>query len=273
METLGVDMASGRASEVIVLPRQSYRPLISGLATGLFVLALLFKLYWLSLPLLALAIASLFAWTHGIGTRHDVEALPIGHGDALPVHWQTERPPSWWAMAFAITADATMFASLLFGALFLWLVAPGWPPPGSTGPALLPALLAVLALVAGAVLGRRAVAMLKGGGSPVLPLGACAAAQLGAALLFFIMAAQVPAPTAHAHQATVFVILAYAGARAGFGALLALYGLWRWHDGYLSALRSLDLRIGRLWHDYAAATGLAALAATALLALLAGTGA
>ena len=273
METLGVDMASGRPEQVIVLPRQSYRPLVSGLLTGSFVLALLFKLYWLSLPLLALAIASLFAWTHGIGTRHDVEALPIGHGDALPVHWQTERPPSWWAMAFAITADATMFASLLFGALFLWLVAPGWPPPGSTGPALLPALLAVLALVAGAVLGRRAVAMLKGGGSPVLPLGACAAAQLGAALLFFIMAAQVPAPTAHAHQATVFVILAYAGARAGFGALLALYGLWRWHDGYLSALRSLDLRIGRLWHDYAAATGLAALAATALLALLAGTGA
>src|SRR5690606_3638254 len=138
--------------------RQTYRPLISGVLTGLFVLALLFKLYWLSLPLLALAVASLFAWTHGIGTRDDLEPLPIGHGEALPVHWQTARPPSWWAMVFAIAADVTMFASLLFGALFLWLVAPGWPPSAATGAALPPALLAALALGASAVLGRRALA-------------------------------------------------------------------------------------------------------------------
>jgi cytochrome c oxidase subunit I+III len=272
METLGVDMATGRPEQLIVLPRQSYRPLVSGIATGLFVLALLFKLYLAALALLALTIASLFAWTQGIGTRRDLDLLPIGHGETLPVHWQTARPPSWWAMAFAIAADATMFASLLFGALFLWLVAPGWPPPAAAGLQPVPALLAAAALGAGAVLGRLALAALKAGDPPVSRLWACAVAQACAAVLFFTMAAAVPAPTAHAHNATILVILAYAGARAVFGALLALYGLWRWRDGYLSARRCLDLRIGRLWHDYAAGSGLAALAAVVLLSLLAGAG-
>ena len=251
METLGVDMTTGKPEQVIVLPRQSYKPLISGLATCGFVLCLLFKFYLASLVLLALTVASLLAWTQGVGTRHDVGELPIGHGETAPVHWETERPPSWWAVVFACAADATLFSALLFGALFLWLVAPGWPPSSIAGPALLPALLAAAAVRAGRLV-------------------VCAAAQLLAVLVFFLMAAQVPAPTAHAHQATLFVILVYAGVRAALGAILALHGLWRWHGGYVSARRSLDLRIALLWHGYAAATGLVALAATMLLALLAG---
>ncbi|MCO5156760.1 MAG: cytochrome c oxidase subunit I [Aquamicrobium sp.] len=270
METLGVDMASGKPGEVIVLPRQTYRPLISGLATGCFVLALLFKFYLASLVLLALTIASLVAWTAGVGTRADLGPLAIGHGETAPVHWETQRPPSWWAMAFACAADATLFASLLFGALFLWLVAPGWPPPSAAAPAMVPALAAALVLAATAACGRRAVAALGNGASPVAWLAACAGAQGATVALFGWMAAGVPAPTVHAHHATVFVILVYAGIRAALGALLAGYGLWRNHAGYVSPVRSLDLRIGALWHDYATVTGLVALGAAMLTAFLAG---
>src|SRR5690606_1277413 len=77
METLGVEIASGTPSEVIVLPRQSYKPLISGLATAGVVLCLLFKLYALAVVLFAVTIASLFAWTGGVGTKRDLAALPI----------------------------------------------------------------------------------------------------------------------------------------------------------------------------------------------------
>ncbi len=270
MEVLGVDMTSGRMDSVIVLPRQTYKPLVSGLATGAFVLCLLFKAYWLSLVFLALTVASLLAWTKGIGTTEDLGDLPVGHGEHAPVHWETERPPSWWAMALTCAADATLFASLVFGALFLWLVAPGWPPadivfpgPGST-------VLAAMMIVAAPVVGRLGVRALAAGRSPVLSLALAAVAQVIAVLAFWLMAAQVPAPTGHAHQATVFVILVYGGIRAGIGAILAGYGLWRSHAGYVSARRSLDLRIGNLWHGYAAATGLIALAAVLLVGMLAG---
>ena len=271
MEVLGVDMTSGKMDSVIVLPRQTYKPLVSGLATGAFVLCLLFKAYWLSLVFLALTVASLLAWTAGIGTREDLGELPVGHGEHAPVHWETERPPSWWAMVFACAADATLFASLLFGALFLWLVAPGWPPADIVAPSIAMAALAAVMMVSAPVLGRLAVAALAESRLPVLSLALAGGAQLIAVLVFWLMAAQVPAPTSHAHQATVFVILVYGGVRAGIGAILAGYGLWRSHAGYVSARRSLDLRIGNLWHGYAAATGLIALAAVLVVGLLAGS--
>ena len=271
METLGVDMATGEPDQVIILPKQTYKTLWSGLATGGFVLCLLFKFYLLSLVMLAITIASLIAWTGGMGAREDIGTLPIGHGKAVPPHWETERPPSWWAMVFTISADATLFASLLFGALFLWLVAPGWPPPSPATPDIAFTVACGLALLIAAFSGRRAVAALQAGVSPGAWLGAGAGAQLSAVVLFGLMAAKVPEPTAHAHNASVFVILIYGGIRAGIGALFAFYGLWRAYAGYLSARRSLDLRIGRLWHDYAAISGFVVLATTALTAFLAGS--
>src|SRR5690606_39135118 len=256
METLGVDMTTGRPEQVIVLPRQSYKPLASGLATGGFVLCLLFKLYWLSLLLLALTIVSLLAWSRGMGATDDMDDLAAGRGLYQPPHWETERPPSWWALVFACAGDATLFASLLFGALFLWLVAPGWPPAIAAAPALAPALLAAMMIVAATMAGRRAVSGLQKDASPLAWLLVAGGTQLLAMAAFLVMAVQVPEPTAHAHQATLFVILVYAGIRTAIGALFALHGLMRWQGGYLSARRSLDLRIARLWHDYAAVTGL-----------------
>src|SRR5690606_41802085 len=40
----------------------------------------------------------------------------IGRGQSAPPHWQVERPPSWWAMLFAIGGDTVLLSSLLFGA-------------------------------------------------------------------------------------------------------------------------------------------------------------
>jgi len=269
METLGVDMATGAPSEIVILPNRTFKPLISGVLTLFFVLCLLFKFYWLSLVVLALVFASLLAWSHGMGARRDCEELAAGNGLVLPLHWQAERPPSWWAMVLACAADATMFASLLFGGLFLWLVAPQWPPALVARPSVVLALFAALMIGAAAVSGRLAVRALQERGPVPLWLGLVGATQLAAAFLFLLMAAQIPAPTSHAHQATSLAILVYAAIHAGIGAIFAMHGFWRWHGGYLSALRSLDLRIARIWHDYAAVTGLVSLAATFLLAFLA----
>ena len=271
METLGLDMTSGKPEEVIVLPRQTFLPLWSGLLTGGFVLCLLFKQYWLSLVFLTATVASLLAWTRGIGEREDRGELPIGHGGTLPIQWESERPPSWWAMVFTCVADATLFSSLLFGALFLWLVAPGWPPPAIYTPSVVLAGLAALAAIGAASASRHAVNALLGGGTPALGLLVCGAVHAVATIVLFVMAAQVPDPTGHAHLATGFVILVYAGIRSMIGMIFVLHALLRHRGGFLSARRSLDLRIGKIWHDYTAVTGLIALVATMLMAFLAGT--
>ncbi|MBI1620990.1 cytochrome c oxidase subunit I [Aquamicrobium zhengzhouense] len=269
METLGVDMATGKPGEVIVLPNRTYKPLISGVLTCAFVLCLLFKFYWASLLVLALVVGSLLGWASGMGSRRDCALLEAGRGLVLPPHWQTERPPSWWAMVLVCAADATLFASLLFGGLFLWLVAPAWPPPLVAQPSLTIALFAAMMVIGASLSGRLAVSALRQKRSAIVMLRLAGVAQAAGFATFLLMALQVPDPTAHAHLAVIFVVLIYAAIHAGIGVILALHGLWRWHGGYLSALRSLDLRIAQLWHYYAAVTAIISLLATFLFAFLA----
>ena len=154
-----------------------------------------------------------------------------------------------------------MYGSLLFGGLFLWVVAPGWPPPHAATIALVPAIIAAVGAVGAAGAGRLSVRRLHANASPAGWLTCALAAHvLGAAALGW-MAGRIDDPTRHAQGAILFVLLIYAGLRSGLGAVLSGYGLWRWNAGYVSRIRSLDLRIGRAWHDYAAVSGLVALAA------------
>jgi cytochrome c oxidase subunit I+III len=265
MESLGVDMISGRPDQVVILPNSTYLPLWTALATGSFVLAVLFKLYWLSVLPLAVTVALLLAWTRTTGFDRDHGALPIGRGELAPPHLEAEGAPSWWAMVFVLVANATLYASLLFGMLFLWLVAPGWPPERIVGVAVVPSLVAAAALVGAALCGRIAVSANAASHSPIAWLALCAAGNAAATICFFLLLPAMQDATAHAQAATAFVILAYAGLHAALGALLAVFGISRVLSGKVSPRRSLDLRIGQLWHGYTALAGLAALAALFLM--------
>ncbi|APT59591.1 cytochrome c oxidase subunit I [Roseomonas gilardii] len=271
-ETLAVEIATGKPEQIVVLPRPSFLPLWSALATGVVFVALLLGIYWLApLGLLATVIL-LLCWTPDPAARRDSGPIPAGRGLMLPPHAESGSAPSLWAMRFTLVADATLFASLLFGAAFLYVVAPNWPPPAmlSVGRATggwLPGGLVLLALALAAVGGRWAVAANARGRTAGRAAGLLLA-LLGhgmalAALLRLLRL--VPDPTAHAVGALGAALLAYAALHAALGLLFAGFGLYRGYAGYLSPRRGLDLRIGRLWHDYTAMTGaMALLAAMAL---------
>lgn len=258
METLGLDMITARPTEVIVLPRPSFLPLWTGLATGGFVLCLLLKLYWFSLIPFAITIALWFLWTSTTGGREDLAPLDIGQGQTAPPHWQVERPPSWWAMLFTIASDTALLTSLLFGALFLLVVAPGWPPPSfaSISPWLLAGMVAAGFLAATAA--RYALSRLVTG-KGLSHAGLLVAIASHLATIGFAVAgiAALGDLTAHAQTAVLFAILAAAALHAAIGVLLLIHGLLRQWSGKLSAMRSMDLRIGNLWHDFTAVAVLA----------------
>ena len=153
-ETLGVQMTSGAPEQLIVLPRPTYLPLITALSTAAAVLAMLFKFYWLAL-VMALVTAGLFVlWGQNAGHARDYGPLPVGRGLSLPPHTEAAGAPPWWAMIFALAADAALLTSLVFGVLYLWISAPNWPPavqPETNFPL---ALASVAALVIAAVGGR-----------------------------------------------------------------------------------------------------------------------
>ena len=82
----------------------------------------------------------------------------------------------------------------------------------------------------------------------------------------------VPHPQEHALGATASVLLGYIAAHAGIGLLFLLSNLLRLRGGWVSARRCTDLRLTRLWLDYAAVTGAIAiglvLALPSLVAML-----
>ncbi|KAA0970612.1 cytochrome c oxidase subunit I [Aureimonas fodinaquatilis] len=253
METLAVDMVTGKPTEVVVLPRPTYLPLFSGLATAAIVICLLAKLYLLAAVPLAIVVVLFFCWSRTTGSQTDMPDLDIGLGETAPPHWQTARPPSWWAMAFTLVADATLFASLLFATVFLWVVAPAWPPE-QTVAAFLPLLIvALVSSAAAAASGRWAIHQLARGANPGIQIAGVIFAHLVALVALGFAMSGLGDVTLHAQAATTFVLLCYAVLHVAVGALLGIYAFWRNHQGMLSAVRSLDLRIGSLWHDYTVA--------------------
>jgi cytochrome c oxidase subunit I+III len=271
METLGVDMITGQIDQVIILPRQTYLPLLTALVTGSFFLSVLFKFYWVALLMLAMVVICFLCWTRNTDSKVDTGPVDIGRGETAPYHFEASDAPSWWAMAFTLSADATLYVSLLFGGLFLWVSAPNWPPPDLPRPGMMLSALAIFAALAAMVSGRWA---LRGtDGNSLSPLLVCAGSHTVAACVMLMIALAIPGISAHALSATVFVILSYLIAHHALGVVFAVFGAARVRGQRVSSLRSLDLRIGRQWHDYCAVASTVGLLFVAGLIRLADRGA
>ena len=274
METLAVDMTTGRPEHVVILPNQSLLPLWTAMAVGGFVLALLFQHYLLSLLPLVLVLVIALQWTRNTGHRKDFGPLPIGRGEMAPTHYEISGAPSWWGMVFTLFANGTLFASLLFGALFLWAVAPNWPPPSTGQMGVVAPVLVLAAFALAAATNHLALSANRKGHSPLPWLAVCAVAHLFAiVVLVWSIRNLVPDPTSHAYAAVCFVLLAYAAFHSALGVVFALFGFERYRQGYVSPARSLDLRIGSLWHDYTAGTGAVAVILVVLMPALVAMGA
>ena len=242
-ETLAVDMTSGAAEHVVVLPGNGWWPIATAAALGGFFLSMLAGLYWIA-PLFLPVVAWLawrWAWTNG--RRGDVGAVDAGAGLMLPTSFEAPRTTGWWGSVFALGASATLFGSLLFGYAFLWTVAPNWPPPALvTASAVVPLLAVAGAAAAGWAMRR---------GRPLAALGGQAAIVAALAVLL----AGAPAPTTHAYAATSAAIAGYGIFHALVAALMLAFVAARTRAGFHSAARSGEARIVQLWSDHAAGAG------------------
>ena len=266
-ETLAVEMMSGAAEHLVVLPQRSYLPLWTALATASFFLALLFKLYWLA-PFGGLAtLVLILFWPISLGSKADRGPVDIGRGLAVPPDVEAPDNVTVLANRTALVMNGTLFASLLFGGLFLLVVAPNWQ--GSSVPDL-PLWAGALAIVAS----LSAAGMTAPGGryaGSTIPLRAALVAAVALQTLamtcLVLNMTALGDPTGHARQAVPFVTLGYAALHCGLGALMAAHALWRHIQGYVSAHRRTELILARLWNGYAGGVVVLALGLVALLSL------
>jgi cytochrome c oxidase subunit I+III len=177
--------------------------------------------------------------------------------------------PAWWALIFTFVADATLFTSLLFGTLYLWIAAPNWPAATTPQPSLALALVTVAALVVAAMAARGSLRALAAGGATLGWIGLAVLALLAAiAADGALIGGVMPNPREHALGATACALLGYVALHAAIGILFLLSNLLRLRAGFVSPRRSLDLCLTRLWLDYTVATGAIALGLVLALPLL-----
>ncbi len=260
-KTLVVDIASGRPEQVVVFPANTALPIVMALVTGIAFLGLLIKAFWL-VPLAVLGVAALaFRWVWGLGSRRDEGLLDAGHGLSLPLASAVAHPPGWWGTAFLLVADATFFASLLFGYAFLWTVAPNWPPAAYLEPGLAGPMLGLAGVVL-APLGLRLAERGLRSRSAMAPGLAVALIGAGASAAAAVLAVRAAAdPQGHAYDAIVWVIAGYVLLHVVLAAGMSVFLAARRATGFVSPDRYGEVRIVRLWTDYAAVTTLLGLAA------------
>jgi len=267
METLCVDMATGEPEHVLVLPRNDYTPFWMALALAVFFVAFLLSAYWAA-PL-GLILAAIFGWRWlwSLGAKTDPAPIDAGQGLRLPVHYAVESVPTLLGLKYFLAANAAFYGSLLFGFLFLWTTAPGWPPPEflSASPVLIAGIAVSLAAAAAfAILTRRANAAGQKG-APMLHLAVSLAASLaGLGLLAALAFIDAPRPDTHAYAAITMTIIGYAMLHTLLGSLFSVYTLARCKWGYVSALRCADLRGAAIWQLYTAVTGIGGVALVVL---------
>ncbi|MBK1796237.1 cytochrome c oxidase subunit I [Devosia sp. WQ 349] len=269
-ETLAVDIVTGAVEHLVILPQNSFLPLWTALATGTFFVSFLFGLYWFAPFGALLTIALFFCWPHRLGRQHDTGPVDIGRGVSVVRDGESPWNLTVLANRTALAVDSTLYASLLFGGVFLLTIAPAWD---RLTPIALPSVGLVAAALASGLAtlcvfwGRRSNAQNT---SIAMPLIGALFFQLTTIIALLTLMFAVPNPTEHARNATMLVTLGYAAIHAGVAALITGHALWRAARGYVSAARATDVTLTWLWTAYAFGALILALAMTHGLSLVGG---
>ncbi|WP_126171988.1 cytochrome c oxidase subunit I [Altericroceibacterium xinjiangense] len=270
-DTLGVDGVTGEPEQIILLPPPSYLPLLTALPLVGVALCFLFSFYVGSVILAVVVLFMALRWLWETGLREDPAPIEAGFGRTLLPHPAVEQAPGWWGMIFTLVFDATFFASLLFGYIFLWTIAPNWPPPRFLEPAPILALLTLASLGLGGFAASRAVAANRQERESSRSSWLLLAAASGVAATFGLLAVPIwlaPPPTEHAYSAAVLMLSAYGAFHTGLSTVGSLFVLARCRRGFVSPLRSLDVRNASLFWSYSAVSGAIIVAVIHLMPLV-----
>jgi cytochrome c oxidase subunit I+III len=263
-ETMAVSPVSGRPDYFIILPGPSWWPFLAAISLAVFFYSFLLQFYAVAVLGLLAALAMFLRWAWDNGLPEDPEPFEAGRGLRLLPHAAVAGAPGWWGMAFTHVANATFLATLLFGYFFLWAVGPEWPPDAFIDtPAGLPSL-ALAALAVGYLGARMAMtANMHGdtGARAIWLMASIPAGLVAAVAMLTIPLAGVASPTSHAYDATVTVLSGYVAVHGAIAAVLSAHVLLRCHRGYVSAARSVDLRVASMWWAYTVTAGAIVLAA------------
>ena len=255
-ETLVTSALHARPLHLLVLPGDSWLPLLAGLGTAGFFLLLTVKWIALGCAFGAAGLAAMLAWLWQTDRAVSPRTAQVADACSLPIGTTGLRSHSWWATLVLVVVDASIFASFLFAHLHVSMLASVCPPPGARlpdGGAIVGAIaMALVSALLMGLLARRRTGKRPLHGRIVFAMLLTLAFGLAAAAWASGWVAHEAAglsPRANAWSATVAALLAWQGFHVAVLAVMALYLLARRFSGRLTAGNRATLdNIALFWH-------------------------
>ena len=249
--------------EIIHLPGNSWLPFIAAVLLAVLCLSLLNKFYWLALGATVATLVVLLRWSWENGAHPAAAPDARTEPDEPPLHSRTFDGPGLWGMGVTLLANGALYLSLVFGWFYLWTVAPQWQVPEQRLDGW-PMLVSGVLLSAGCIWLHRLIKRLRQGTLNTLLVnlaGLALLASLQTALLVWQLLGTPLEPTQTAHDAVIFVVLAYSIIHCGLAAVLTALQAWRVGYGYVGVKAPYEpivveqlwyYNLGVLWISYAA---------------------
>ena len=260
-ETLVTSRVQARPLHLLVLPGDSWLPLLAGLGTAGFFLLLTVQWVALAVAFGLLGLAAMLCWLWQTDRSPGPAAAQVAQHATLPIGATGMGSHAWWATLVLIVVDASIFASFAFAHLHVSMLASVCPPPGAH----LPPDNAVFASIALALVGAAAMGWLarhrKGGfsGAPgkfiALALLATALAAAAWASGWAAHDAAGLAPRSNAWSATVAALLAWQGLHVAVLGVMGAYLIVRRWRGHLTQARRATLDNVSLFWQYSLLQG------------------
>jgi cytochrome c oxidase subunit I+III len=259
-ETIATSPVKAEPRYLMVLPTDSWLPVIAALGTAGFFLLLTVKAILPAFIFGLMAVGGTVAWLWESDRKPPIDQARVADDLVLPVNAKTTASQSWWGTMVMLIVDACIFASFGYAYVHVSMRLQVCPPPGAALPELssqlvsggLLAASSVLMLLAVRALGKRRLPWLV-----LLALG-CTAASF----LLDLRGHQFAGldPTASAWGAAIGGLLGYQGLHVVVLAIAGPYLVlrhWRGHLGERSRA-TLD-NVALLWH-YTTLQGIAGMA-------------
>ncbi len=257
-ETIVTSIVSAQPRYLLILPGDSWWPLIAAAGTAGFFLLLTVKATLVAWACGITAVAGIIVWLWQSDRPPPQAQARVADALVLPIGAVGTASHSWWGTMIMLVVDATIFASFVFAYIHISMRLTVCPPPGAALAAPLWPLLSSALLVAGSMLvafARRSVGSAR---LPWLVLAAllCLVASFGVDFNGHRLANLEP--TQDAFSAAIAALLAYQGLHVIILAFCALYLCARAWCGHVtpSSRATLD-NTALMWH-YTTLQGVAA---------------
>jgi cytochrome c oxidase subunit I+III len=267
-ETIATSPVAARPCYVLVLPGDSWLPLVAAAGTAAFFLLLTVKLYVLAWICGVAAVAAVLGWTWQSDRAAAHAEVDIGLTERLPVGAGGRASHAWWATVVMLVVDFSIFASFVFAYVHVTMRLAVCPPPGATLPAPQHAVMSGALLVLGSLLVWQATRAVGARRLPWLVLAALGCVLASCALDVWGLRAAGLDATASAWAAAVAALASYQGLHVATLLVLAPYLALRAWRGLLGARSRATLdAIALVWHA-TTVQGIAGLLAVRLVPLL-----